>query len=98
MAHNLEFVYPMFIHSVYSENTEMQEELLLHMYRVYYSFREGCTLVDMPSHAMLRNGELEICIIPWKGVYIARIRKIAAETDSAHKKGTKRPPAKRNGF
>src|ERR1700675_3224904 len=31
----------------------------------------------------LRSGALEICISPWKGLYISRIKKIAPETDSA---------------
>jgi hypothetical protein len=32
----------------------------------------------------LRTGELEIWIIPSKGVYIATIKKTAPETDKAH--------------
>jgi hypothetical protein len=32
----------------------------------------------------LRTGELEICIIPSKGVYIATIKKTAPDTDKAH--------------
>ena len=48
----------------------------------------------------LRSGALEICISPWKGLYISRIKKIAPETDSAETsklvitvalKGAKRP-------
>jgi hypothetical protein len=33
----------------------------------------------------VRSGALEICINPWKGVYISTIKKMAPETDSAQK-------------
>ena len=40
----------------------------------------------LPSCATaLRNGALEIRISPSKGLYISRIKKIAHETDNAHK-------------